>query len=194
MTPQEVRDQLDTADYSDDEILNTKQVKPLVEKYAYYRARGYSEVKSFRIAFGFGNGDRLNDHEKFERLEVTKTYLDIQRKAIEELTFDIKFEEKRIASKLLEAIESRTITDAAKMKAIEQYIVMAGLGELDDNGKMRLKVDPMADALQRIAASMEKGKSIDESDLIKAVLFKLGIDADSFNLVEFMAADNPVQH
>lgn len=63
MTPEEVRAQLDPADYSNDEILNTKQVRPLIEKYAYYRARGYSEQKSFRIAFGYGDGDRVNDHE-----------------------------------------------------------------------------------------------------------------------------------
>lgn len=187
MTPQDIKEALGVEGFSDERKLNSDELKPLIVEYARYRVRGFSTIKSFRIVFGF-DGDTAEDHQRSERIECTKTYLRLYDEQVDKLSINAKFESKRIAAKLLETIESRTVTDAGRMKAIEQYIILAGIGELDDNGKLKLKSDSTTEALTRIAAALDKGQSVAESDVVRAVLSKLGIDPDTFDLAEFMSA------
>src|ERR1700688_4680435 len=131
------------------------KAKFAVDKYASLRARAVPALAAFRRIFGHMNCDTLV-FSKIQNLEASDIYCDLFEAKLKALPIDELLSARRALHTYLEIAHSPHSKDSAKIAALKEACVLAGVTVIDEKGNTRLGrtlADFYADAPKNDATS-----------------------------------------
>jgi hypothetical protein len=126
---------IDAEDFINEDFLKDNILH--VEGYAWLRARSVQSHLAFRRVFGSVNcGDRM--HEKIMNLECSTTYMKTFAETLKKTPIDKILNAKRAVHAYLDLAFNPNTRDSSKVAALKEATVLAGITEIDENGRTRL--------------------------------------------------------
>ncbi|CAN0624540.1 protein of unknown function [Burkholderia multivorans] len=125
---------LDARHFRDEDVVI--QIRPLVTQYAALRARAVPPIRAFMRAFKTGAPDQ-STFEKAQALESTDLYNALFEKALAAVPVNELLDSKKALHKYMEVVNHPSSKDTAKISALKEAAVIAGITVIDENGKTR---------------------------------------------------------